>query len=63
MPPPLSGFAVTSLYFDSLRNGASAWDTRVVTGPAGASTVTGQVSGVHSGSTPPVTLDSYAYCG
>jgi hypothetical protein len=43
MPPPLNGPTVTSLYFDSLRSGISAWDTRVVTGPAGASTVTGEV--------------------
>jgi hypothetical protein len=51
MPPPLSGFMVTSLYFDSLRNGPSAWDTRVVTGPAGTSTVTGEVyCAKHAGS-------------
>jgi hypothetical protein len=43
MPPPLSGPTVRSLYFDSLRSGTSAWNTKVVTGPAGVSSVTGEV--------------------
>jgi hypothetical protein len=42
MPPPLHSPMVTSLYFDSLRYGASDWSTRVVTGPAGPSSFTSE---------------------
>ncbi len=52
MPPPLSGPMVRSLYFDSLRSGTSAWNTKVVTGPAGASTVTGEVYCARQGPSP-----------
>jgi len=40
MPPPLHAPVVSALYFDSLRSGTNAWETRAVTGPAGPSTVT-----------------------
>jgi hypothetical protein len=40
MPPPLQGSMVSSIYFDSMRAGDNAWDTRVVTGPAGPSAFT-----------------------
>jgi len=43
MPPPLGQVSVTDLFFDSLRADPSAWDARVVTGPAGPSTVTSEV--------------------
>jgi hypothetical protein len=43
MPAPLGEVSVTDLFFDSLRNGLSDWDSRVVTGPAGPSTVTSEV--------------------
>jgi hypothetical protein len=52
MPPPLSGPMVRSLYFDSLRSGPSGWNTRVVTGPAGVSTVTGEVYCARHGASP-----------
>jgi hypothetical protein len=47
MPPPLVSPLVTDLFFDSARSGGSrlgiwGWDTRVITGPAGPSTVTGE---------------------
>jgi hypothetical protein len=42
MPPPLAPPTVTALFFDSLRSGDSAWDDRVVTGPAGPSTLTSE---------------------
>src|SRR5829696_276475 len=42
MPPPLGAVSVTDLFFDSLRSGASGWDARVVTGPAGPSAVTSE---------------------
>jgi hypothetical protein len=42
MPPPLGEVSVTDLFFDSLRSGDSGWDARVVTGPAGPSTVTSE---------------------
>jgi hypothetical protein len=47
MPPPLISPLVTDLFFDSVRSGGSrlgawGWDTRVITGPAGPSTVTGE---------------------
>jgi hypothetical protein len=42
MPPPLGAVSVTDLFFDSLRSGDSGWDARVVTGPAGPSTVTSE---------------------
>jgi hypothetical protein len=43
MPPPLQGAMVSSIFFDSMRQADNAWDTRVVTGPAGPSTFTGEV--------------------
>jgi hypothetical protein len=42
MPAPLISPTVTGLFFDSLRSGASGWDARVVTGPAGPSSVTSE---------------------
>jgi hypothetical protein len=42
MPPPLISPLVTDLFFDSLRSGVSGWDARVVTGPAGPSTVSSE---------------------
>jgi hypothetical protein len=42
MPPPLIAPTVTDLFFDSLRSGDSGWDARVVTGPAGPSTITSE---------------------
>ena len=42
MPPPLVGPTVTDLFFDSIRSGDSGWDARVVTGPAGPSSVTSE---------------------
>ncbi|MFL5906575.1 MAG: hypothetical protein ACJ75Z_03125 [Solirubrobacterales bacterium] len=42
MPAPLIPPTVTSLFFDSLRSGTGAWDTRVVTGPAGPSSFTSE---------------------
>ena len=42
MPPPLVSPFVTDLFFDSLRDGVSSWDGRVVTGPAGPSSITSQ---------------------
>jgi hypothetical protein len=42
MPPPLLAPTVTDLFFDSLRSGLSGWDARVVTGPAGPSSVTSE---------------------
>jgi hypothetical protein len=42
MPPPLVTPTVTELFFDSLRDGISSWDGRVVTGPAGPSNVTSE---------------------
>jgi len=42
MPPPLIAPTVTDLFFDSLRSGLSGWDARVVTGPAGPSTITSE---------------------
>jgi hypothetical protein len=42
MPPPLISSRVTELFFDSLRSGSSGWDARVITGPAGPSTVTSE---------------------
>ena len=42
MPPPLIAPTVTDLFFDSLRSGVSGWDARVVTGPAGPSSVTSE---------------------
>jgi hypothetical protein len=42
MPPPLVAPTVTDLFFDSLRDGVSSWDGRVVTGPAGPSTITSE---------------------
>jgi hypothetical protein len=66
MPPPLLGATVTDLFFDSLRSGLSGWDARVVTGPAGPSSITSEAYCVHRGSAPleatgsgePVELDS-----
>jgi hypothetical protein len=43
MPPPLISPTVTELFFDSMRSGSSGWDARVVTGPAGPSTLTSEV--------------------
>jgi len=42
MPPPLVHPSVTALFFDSLRDGVSGWDARVVTGPAGPSSFTSE---------------------
>lgn len=42
MPPPLLTPWVTDLLFDSLRDGISSWDARVVTGPAGPGTLTSE---------------------
>jgi hypothetical protein len=42
MPPPLVSSFVTDLFFDSVRDGISGWDGRVVTGPAGPSYITSQ---------------------
>jgi hypothetical protein len=42
MPPPLVYPTVTDLFFDSLRNGVTGWDGRVVTGPAGPSMITSE---------------------
>src|SRR5439155_21022592 len=42
MPPPLVTPTVTDLFFDSLRDGVSSWDGRVVTGPAGPSSITSE---------------------
>jgi hypothetical protein len=42
MPPPLASPTVTDLFFDSIRSGDGGWDARVVTGPAGPSTVTSE---------------------
>lgn len=42
MPPPLVTPTVTELFFDSLRDGTSSWDGRVVTGPAGPSTISSE---------------------
>lgn len=42
MAPPLGQVSVTDLFFDSLRSDPSGWDARVVTGPAGPSTVTSE---------------------
>jgi hypothetical protein len=42
MPPPLVAPTVTDLFFDSMRSGSSGWDARVVTGPAGPSSVTSE---------------------
>ena len=42
MPAPLVDPTVTALYFDSLRDGVSGWDARVVTGPAGPSSFTSE---------------------
>src|SRR5262249_16861834 len=39
MPPPLGQETVTDLFFDSLRAGPSGWNGRVMTGPAGPSTL------------------------
>lgn len=43
MPPPLVAPTVTDLFFDSVRSGPSGWNARVVTGPAGPSSVTSEV--------------------
>jgi hypothetical protein len=42
MPPPLIPPTVTDLLFDSLPSGVSGWDARVITGPAGPSSVTSE---------------------
>ncbi len=42
MPAPLRSGTVTALYLDSARSGTSAWDVRVITGPAAPSTVTSE---------------------
>jgi len=42
MPPPLLSPTVTELFFDSARAGVSGWDARVVTGPAGPSSLTSE---------------------
>jgi len=42
MPAPLTGPTVTDLFFDSIRSGTTGWDARVVTGPAGPSTITSE---------------------
>jgi len=42
MPAPLISPTVTALFFDSIRSGTSAWDSRVVTGPAGQSSLTSE---------------------
>jgi hypothetical protein len=52
MPAPLVSPTVTDLFFDSLRSGDSGWDARVVTGPAGPSTVTSEAYCARRGSVP-----------
>ena len=42
MPAPLISPTVTALFFDSIRSGTSSWDSRVVTGPAGQSSLTSE---------------------
>jgi hypothetical protein len=42
LPAPLISPTVTALFFDSIRSGTSAWDVRVVTGPAGTSNLTSE---------------------
>jgi hypothetical protein len=42
MPAPLISPTVMALYFDSIRSGSAAWDARVVTGPAGPSSLTSE---------------------
>jgi hypothetical protein len=41
--PPLRDETVTALLLDSARAGLGGWDTQVITGPAGASVLTGEV--------------------
>lgn len=68
MPPPLIPPTVTDLFFDSLRSGTSGWDARVVTGPAGPSSVTSEAYCAKRGPAPveadgssdPTGLDSTA---
>jgi hypothetical protein len=52
MPAPLVSPTVTDLFFDSLRSGDSGWDARVVTGPAGPSTVTSEAYCARRGAVP-----------
>jgi hypothetical protein len=52
MPAPLVSPTVTDLFFDSLRSGDSGWDARVVTGPAGPSTVTSEAYCARRGGLP-----------
>jgi hypothetical protein len=52
MPAPLTGPTVTDLFFDSLRSGDTGWDARVVTGPAGPSTITSEVYCARRGGVP-----------
>ena len=52
MPAPLVSPTVTDLFFDSLRSGDSGWDARVVTGPAGPSTVTSEAYCARRGTVP-----------
>jgi hypothetical protein len=43
---------VTDLFFDSLRSGDTGWDARVVTGPAGPSTITSEAYCTRKGDVP-----------
>ncbi len=52
MPAPLVSPTVTDLFFDSLRSGDSGWDARVVTGPAGPSSVTSEAYCARRGAVP-----------
>ena len=52
MPAPLTGPTVTDLFFDSIRSSDTAWDARVVTGPAGPSTITSEVYCARRGGVP-----------
>jgi hypothetical protein len=52
MPAPLTGPTVTDLFFDSIRSGDTGWDARVVTGPAGPSTITSEVYCARKGGVP-----------
>jgi hypothetical protein len=52
MPAPLVTPTVTDLFFDSLRSGDSGWDARVVTGPAGPSSVTSEAYCARRGTVP-----------
>lgn len=52
MPAPLTGPTVTDLFFDSMRSGTTGWNARVVTGPAGPSTITSEVYCAKRGGSP-----------